>query len=146
MTISTQQSATTSLTSATNNSENTEVDITITDFLRETEAEGETIWKGVSQQDLAYWRSWRRGWRLALRNRGGDLSITPAIYYSNSRKCGLAWGCYRIPPFGWHETGFQGAIVFQAELKDNDKQSRIDLGDNDETQTVYPSPFFSHRF
>ena len=63
---------------------------------------------------------WQEGgmkWDRHLRSKGDDLSVAPAIYYTNSARNALAWGGYRINPIGWEQESLDGAIIFEADLQ-----------------------------
>ena len=112
------------------------------DFLADDKVEGEIIWKGASTADLNLFQGLGGKWDRELHRRcSGDLSVAPAIYYSNNRRYALAWGGYKIPPTGWQKNTLQGAVVFEAVLKPTTLK-RVDLQNTTETQSVIPQiPF-----
>ena len=101
--------------SSTSNDPHPTVQVTALNFLKE-DGSSILIWKGVSPVDRDRFQMYRMKWSLLMCHKLGDLSATPAIYYTNSRRYAIAWGAYRIPPASWQKETINGAIVFEAEL------------------------------
>jgi len=117
-TSTSSSSATKGGSSATPSSENQgqPTAVYLSEFLgREIPAGTEIVWKGASRACL---QSFQRIGRFvrSLSRRGGDLSVAPAVYYTDTREYAVAWGAYRLPPSGWFKSTFENAIVFEAVL------------------------------
>lgn len=70
-----------------------------------------------------------------MRRRGGDLSVAPANYYSDSRRHALAWAAYRRAHQDWGNRNLDGAVILESELGST-TLSNIVLPNDGDTQSV----------
>ena len=99
------------------------------------------VWKGISETDLSVFQLLGNRWDRGLRRRGGDLSVAPANYYSNSRRYALAWAAYRLDHRSWANRNLDGVIILESELGCTDL-SKLVLPNNPDVQRVpLPSVF-----
>jgi hypothetical protein len=93
----------------------------------------------VGSHDLQVWQTGDMKWNRPLRSRGGDLSVAPAIYYTDNPRYALAWGGYRINPIRWEQKSLDGAIIFEADLQPT-QLTQVRLPNTSAVQDVLPLP------
>ena len=108
--------------------------------LRDDDLSSRRVWKGISETDLSAFQLLGNRWDRGLRRRGGDLSVSPANYYTSSRRYALTWAAYRLDHQSWGNRNLNGAIILESQLEPI-TLSKIELPNNRDTQSVLAPSF-----
>ena len=108
--------------------------------LHDGDSSSNRVWKGISATDLSLFQAMGNRWDRTMRRRGGDLSVSPANYYTSSRRYALTWAAYRLDHQSWGNRNLNGAIILESQLEPI-TLSKIELPNNRDTQSVLAPSF-----